>query len=153
MPSDATDNSIKGPCWMHLPFTIRNLLDKFTQPVVKSVGIHICQICTQRLNFGQNSIIFKGAISIKYRNFNFSIYLTLVKNFNRPFGIVGSLLRNAPFQQLWFFPSFWRTKMAYGICCIFTTTWLTTNNNKIPTFWLFIKYIISWKIKALKQYP
>ena len=31
---------------------------------------------------------------------NFSIYLTLVKNFNRPFGIVGSLLRNAPFQQL-----------------------------------------------------
>ena len=36
---------------------------------------------------------------------------------------------------------------------IFTTTWLTTNNNKFPTFWLFLKYIISWEIKALKQYP
>ena len=31
---DVTDNSIKGPCWMHLSFTIRNLLDKFTQPIV-----------------------------------------------------------------------------------------------------------------------
>ena len=36
---------------------------------------------------------------------------------------------------------------------IFTTTWLTTNNNKFPTFWLFLKYIISCEIKARKQYP
>ena len=41
-----------------------------------------------------------------------------MKNLNRPFGIVGSWLRNAPFQQLWFFlPGFWRTKTAFGIRC------------------------------------
>ena len=28
-----------------------------------------------------------------------------------------------------------------------------TNNNKIHTFWLFLKYMLSWEIKALKQYP
>ena len=33
----------------------------------------------------------------------------------------------------------------------FTTTCLTTNNNKIPPFLLFLKYILSWEIKALKQ--
>ena len=36
---------------------------------------------------------------------------------------------------------------------IFITTWLTTNNNKFTTFWLFLKYIISCEIKARKQYP
>ena len=36
---------------------------------------------------------------------------------------------------------------------IFTTTWLTANNNKVPAFWLFLKYILSWEIKAVKQYP
>ena len=58
-------------------------------PVVESVGIHICQICNQRLNFLHISIIFKSATSIKHRNFNFSIYLPLVK-INRPFGFVDS---------------------------------------------------------------
>ena len=36
---------------------------------------------------------------------------------------------------------------------IFTPTWFTTNNNKFPTFRLFFKDIISWEIRALKQYP
>ena len=38
--------------------------------------------------------------------------------FNRPFGSVGSWLRNALLQQLWFFlPSFWRGKTAFVIRC------------------------------------
>ena len=81
-------------------------------PVVESVGIHICQICNQRLNFLHISIIFKSATSIKHRNFNFSIYLPLVK-INRPFGFVDSWMKNTPLKQLgFFFPSFWRTKTA-----------------------------------------
>ena len=36
---------------------------------------------------------------------------------------------------------------------IFTTTWLTTNNNNIPIFCFVLKYILTWEIKALKQYP
>ena len=81
-----------------------------------------------------------------------------MKDFYRPFGFVGSWLGNTPLQQLcFFFPSCWRRKTAYGICCkrlpIFTPSWLTMNSNKIPTFWLFFKYIISWEIRALKEYP
>ena len=34
-----------------------------------------------------------------------------------------------------------------------TPPWLTLSNNKISTLWLFLKYIISWEIGALKQYP
>ena len=40
----------------------------------------------------------------------------------------------------------WRCHLQYHM------TLLKTNNNKIPTFWLFLKYILSWEIKALKQY-
>ena len=123
-----------------------------------SVGIHICQICTQRLNFVQISIILKSATSIKYRNFALFYLSAIRENFNRPFGFVGSWLRNTPFQQLWFFfPGFWRTKSRSAFAAkdsaIFTPTWFTTNNNKFPTFWLFFKDIISWEIRALKQYP
>ena len=67
-----------------------------TKIFISQFGMHICQIWTQRLSFKQISIIFKSATSIKYRTFNFAFYLPLVKNFKRPFGFVGSWLKNTP---------------------------------------------------------
>ena len=82
-----------------------------------------------------------------------------MKKFSRPFGFVGSWLRNAPLKQLWFFfPSFWRTKTAFIIRCkrlchLHYHTSYNKQQQNSHIFIIFKIHILSCVIKAPKQYP